>query len=39
MQGAQARGNDNMPSKQQWRNISSYWNSLRPYRDDTKTLF
>ena len=39
MQCAQARGNDNMPSKQQWRNISSYWNSLRPYRDDTKTLF
>ena len=33
-QCAQARGKDNMPTKQQWRNISRYWNSLRPYTED-----
>jgi len=26
----QARGNDNMPTKNQWRQISKYWNSLLP---------
>ena len=26
----QARGNDNMPTKNQWRQISKYWNSLIP---------
>jgi|TARA_R110000787_G_scaffold39686_1_gene99153 hypothetical protein len=36
---AQARGKDNMPSKQQWRNIGKYWNSLQPTRDTTRKLF
>jgi hypothetical protein len=39
MQCAQARGKDNMPTRQQWRNISQYWNSLRPYKDDNRKLF
>ena len=39
MQCAQARGKDNMPTKQQWRNISNYWNSLRAYKDDTRKIF
>jgi hypothetical protein len=39
MQCAQARGKDNMPTRQQWRNISNYWNSLRPYKDDTRKIF
>lgn len=38
-QCAQARGNDNMPTKQQWRNIGKYWNSLRPYNDNNRKLF
>jgi len=38
-QCAQARGKDNMPSKQQWRNISNYWNSLRPINDHSRKLF
>jgi len=29
---AQARGNDNMPTKNQWRQISKYWNSLVPVK-------
>jgi len=36
---AQARGKDNMPTKQQWRNIGKYWNSLQPSRDTTRKLF
>lgn len=28
---AQARGNDNMPSRNQMRSISKYWNTLIPY--------
>jgi hypothetical protein len=39
MQCAQARGKDNMPTKQQWRNIGKYWNSLRAYNDGTRKLF
>jgi len=39
MQCAQARGKDNMPSKQQWRNIGKYWNSLRPFNDNNRKLF
>ena len=38
-QCAQARGKDNMPTKQQWRNISKYWNSLKATRDNTLKLF
>lgn len=38
VQCAQARGKDNMPTRQQWRNISNYWNSLRAYNDDTRKL-
>jgi len=38
-QCAQARGKDNMPTKQQWRNISNYWNSLRPQNNDSRKLF
>jgi len=38
-QCAQARGRDNMPTKQQWRNISKYWNSLRASNDNTRKLF
>ena len=38
MQCAQARGKDNMPTRQQWRNIGNYWNSLRAYNDDTRKL-
>lgn len=38
-QCAQARGNDNMPTKQQWRNIGKYWNSLRPYNNNNRKLF
>ena len=36
-QCAQARGKDNMPTKQQWRNISKYWNTLLPYKEDLRT--
>lgn len=38
-QCAQARGKDNMPTKQQWRNISKYWNSLKPFNDKNRKLF
>tara|TARA_B110000908_G_C10240165_1_gene445624 strand:+ start:1320 stop:1919 length:600 start_codon:yes stop_codon:yes gene_type:complete len=38
-QCAQARGNDNMPTKQQWRNIGKYWNSLKPFKDNNRKLF
>lgn len=38
-QCAQARGKDNMPTKQQWRNISKYWNSLKPFNDNSRKLF
>ena len=38
-QCAQARGKDNMPTKQQWRNIGKYWNSLQPSKDRTRKLF
>lgn len=38
-QCAQARGKDNMPTKQQWRNIGRYWNSLQPSKDRTRKLF
>jgi|ETNvirome_6_1000_1030641.scaffolds.fasta_scaffold00069_4 hypothetical protein len=38
-QCAQARGKDNMPTKQQWRNISKYWNSLKAYNNDSRKLF
>lgn len=38
-QCAQARGKDNMPTKQQWRNISKYWNTLKPSRDNSIKLF
>ena len=38
-QCAQARGKDNMPTKQRWRSISNYWNNLKPHRDSTRTLF
>lgn len=35
-QCAQARGNDNMPTKQQWRTISKYWNTLKPISNESK---
>lgn len=38
-QCAQARGKDNMPTKQQWRSIGKYWNSLQPSKDRTRKLF
>jgi len=35
-QCAQARGKDNMPTKQQWRAISKYWNTLKPISNERK---
>lgn len=35
---AQARGRDNMPTKQQWRNIGKYWNTLKP-KSNERELF
>jgi len=34
----QARGNDNMPTKQQWNSISKYWNTLTPTKNQ-RNLF
>lgn len=35
---AQARGNDNLPSESEMRNIAKYWNTLIPEREDGGTV-
>tara|TARA_R110002012_G_scaffold247367_2_gene423047 strand:+ start:192 stop:812 length:621 start_codon:yes stop_codon:yes gene_type:complete len=35
---AQARGNDNLPSEAEMRNIAKYWNTLIPEREDGGTI-